>query len=118
MSKIDKFKAAKSALDEAKSWAEKIGKKYYGGTSGKGELGTLVSCKVSLTVYYQHSDGDQNYHQSPNGFNEVLAQVIKRHHAALIGEAIELLSIQSQQAALEATQEYAELMKSAGISAT
>ena len=35
MSKIDDFKTAKRDVVEAKTWAGKIGDKYYGGTSGK-----------------------------------------------------------------------------------
>ena len=34
MSKIDDFKTAKRDVVEAKTWAGKIGDKYYGGTSG------------------------------------------------------------------------------------
>jgi len=115
MSKIEEFKAAKYDLGQANIWSEKIGKKYYGGTSGKGELGGIVSGKASLTVYYQHSDGDKNYHESPNGFNNALVEIIKRHQSTLIKEAIELLSIKSQQAALAATKEHADLMEAAGL---
>jgi len=116
MSKIDVFKAAKAELNQANIWAEKIGKKYFGGTSGKGELGSIVSGKVSLTVYYQYSDGDTNYHHSPDGFNAAFVEIIKRHQASLIEEAIELLAIKSQVAAVAATKEHAELMIEAGIS--
>ena len=117
MSKIDYFKTAKRDVAEAKTWAGKIGDKYYGGTSGKGELGSIVKAQVALTVYHQYSDGDKNYHDSPAGLNEALQAVIKRHHAALIEEAIADLELKAEAAAKLAVAEHAALLTEAGLAA-
>ena len=115
MCKIDDFKTAKRDVVEAKTWAGKIGDKYYGGTSGKGELGSIVKAQVGLTVYHQYSDGDKNYHESPEGLNAALQTVIKRHHAALIEEAIGELERKAEAAAKLAVAEHAALLAEAGL---
>ena len=117
MSKIDDLKTAKRNVVEAKTWAGKIGDKYYGGTSGKGALGSIVKAQVGLTVYHQYSDGNKNYHDSPAGLNEALQAVIKRHHAALIEEAIADLERKAEAAAKLAVAEHAALLAEAGLEA-
>ena len=117
MSNIDDFKTAKRDVVEAKTWAAKIGDKYYGGTSGKGELGSIVKAQVGLTVYHQYSDGDNNYHESPAGLNEALQEVLKRRHTALIEEAIADLERKAEAAAKLAVAEHAALLAEAGLEA-
>ena len=117
MSKIEDFKKAKGDINAARAWASKIGDKYYGGTRGKGELGSIVTAQVGLTVYHQYSDGAKNYHDSPAGLNEALQAVIKRHHATLIEEAIADLELKAEAAAKLAVAEHAALLAEAGLDA-
>ena len=117
MSKIDDLKTAKRDVVEAKTWAGKIGDMYYGGNRGKGKLGSIVEARVGLTVYHQYSDGAKNYHESPAALNEALQEVLKRHHAALIEEAIADLELKAEAAAKLAVAEHAALLAEAGLEA-
>ncbi len=115
MSKIDDFKKSKRDLYDARTWASKIGDKYFGGTSGKGELGAIVNAKVSFTVYHQYADGAKNYHDSPDALDFAMGAVLKRNHKALIDEAISDLERASKSAAQAAATEYATLLAEAGL---
>ena len=116
MSKFDDFKKAKADASRAQGWYSMAGAVYYGGTSGRGELGSVVSATASFTIYYQHSDGSKNYHESPDALNFALAKVLKRRHRDLIEEAIRDLVQAAKAAAEEAVAEHAALMKEAGLS--
>ena len=115
MSKFDEYKKAKACAEQARAWYSLLGKKYYGGTRGQGELGRIVSTEASITIYYQHSDGDKNYHQSPEALNRELAAVLKRRQKELVEEALAALEANEKSAARQAAEEYQGLLAAAGV---
>lgn len=114
---IENFKSARDNLAQAKKWAEMIGKTYYGGTSGKGDIGRIDSAGVAATVYYQEYDGATNYHTTPTAMREALAEVLIEQQAILVPKAIERMQLKVDDAAKLAVAAHALLMQEAGLEA-
>jgi hypothetical protein len=112
MSKIQAYKDNKRALEMAERWAAMIGKEYRGGGGG---IGAVHSCKVQMTIYYQYSNGDTNYHESDKPFNEWLEIAVKRQSQSIVNIALELMRDRLKILACEALAENQQIMMDAGI---
>ena len=113
MTALDEFKAKKRALKKSEEWAEMIGKTYYGGGGGVGELRAI---QVSVaTLYFQLHDGDTNYHSAPKELLEKISDVVMVEFTRILELAISSMQIDTGQAAEKAAHEYRALMEEAGL---
>lgn len=115
MSKLEDFKAAKARQDEAQVWAEMLGKAYTGGGGGVGEIRTVALGNPGAVIYYQRTNGSQNYWNMPQVLNEHLEAAIKDAFPKLLKSAMDRMAGATRDAAAEAEAEYAELRRAAGL---
>ena len=117
MKTIEQYKKLKEEQKLHKDWYVKYGAKYYGGTSGKGEIGRLVYLSLSKiereipTIYYQYADGDKNYHKCPHSFLPYLAKAIKNNFSTILAEAIKLETEEIVKVAKEVRKEYDNILE-------
>ena len=67
------------------------------------------------TVYYQRTNGAQNYHPMPGSLVSHLEDAIKARFRELLDDALERQRIALKQSAEDAVREHGELLKAAGI---
>lgn len=112
MSAIEAYKRYKLATAQSREWAQKLGRPYRGGGGG---VGTVHEVDIGVTLHYQHSNGDQNYHKSACEFDNALATVITKHAPALFEEALGHMNEHLKMLAKRAVDEIAGIVKDAGI---
>lgn len=118
---IENFTKAKGEQQICHRWASMLGKEYFGGTRGRGkEYGHIRSVKLATgenapTLYYQHSDGDTNYHPMPKELAPYLEAAIQERFGELLNAATDKLDASVKAKAIEALKTYKELMAAAGL---
>lgn len=111
---VEKYRHYKWALQNAREWAQKLGKPYNGGGSG---VGAVYEVEFGMTLHYQQNDGDQNYHKSTVEFDKAMATVITKHAPALIAEALDVMAEELKVRAKYAVEEVRAMVEDSGISA-
>lgn len=103
MNAIDNYIQLKDQFRRFLDWRKLIGKEYFGGTRGRGgEYGKVVSASGNLTIYYQHSDGDTNYHELERGFHAEFGMVMLEQSQLLLDKLQARLSANLESARVEA----------------
>ena len=116
--KIQEFKVAKRRLENSLSWAEMLGKRYEGGGGGNGDIRycrLATGSMASPTIYYQHSNGAQNYHMAPDELIPYIEGAIKAHFKTLLDYALSRQEADVQALAKAAVEEHNELLREAGF---
>lgn len=112
-SKIEQYKQAKEEQKWCVKWAEMLGKQYYGGGGGVGQLWVLDLNKV--TLYYQREKGNKNYHEMPVELKTHLCDAISARFDELLADALERQKIALNEKAKEAVREHYELLTELGL---
>lgn len=116
MKKFETYRDAKKERDYSVAWAEMLGKQYHGGGGG---IGKLVHMKLSTqemstpTIYYQHNNGDKNYHECPRALLPHLDAAICDAFPMLLANALAKFDESVKAAAVAALAERDELERAA-----
>tara|TARA_R110001632_G_scaffold117287_1_gene229273 strand:- start:436 stop:777 length:342 start_codon:yes stop_codon:yes gene_type:complete len=105
---LDKYLKLKCELDQAKRWADLIGKKYLGGNGGTGFVTHPSLGSDCISIYHQACDGATNYHKVPNKSTvSALKNAIDWEKS--ISRAIETMEEDIEELKREAKREYLSL---------
>ena len=113
MTAIEQSKKYADEQHRAARWMAMLGQEYHGGGGG---IGKVKSVRMSAEIYFQESNGSQNYHEIPDALRVAMQTVIHKNFDALVLRATTLMKDTSRELALKSTAEYADLLREAGIS--
>ena len=113
MNCIENYQDFKVNKEQTTRWADMLGKQFYGGGGG---LGRIVGVELSkVQIYYQFSNGDQNYHNVPQHFTKYLQQAIINQFSNLLQEAKQLEETEFKRLAVLAHGEAQQIAEDAGL---
>jgi hypothetical protein len=104
MNDVQQYADLKLKVVAAKQWAEMLGKPYSGGGGGIGGVRN-----ASFEIYFQGSNGAQNYHKPSSDVQPYLDAALKESGSQIILRAIELMEGDLLKLAAEARAEYKKL---------
>ncbi len=112
MTKIEQYVDAKRRHALAKDWARMLGREYHGGGGGTGHMHTV---ELQATLYFQPSDGANNYHKCPEDLAIALSFTVKKQFTVLMEAALMEMEDELRTFAKAAAEEHRELLKAAGL---
>ena len=105
---IHHFQNQKTLVKKAKEWFSLYLKEYFGGGGGIGEL---IGFSFSCEIYYQESNGAQNYHKPEKEFKVYLDLASSFYTPQIIEMAIKLAEADLKKKAIAAKQEAEEILE-------
>lgn len=112
--KIEEYAKLQRDVAEVDEWMKLIGDRYEGGGGGYGHL-KPANVNITVDIYHQAYNGDNNYHKIPKDLKAELEQLVAGQIPGLLAKARELQRERLLKLRAASVSEYRALMVAAGV---
>jgi len=112
--KIEEYNKFKGVVLDAERWLSMVGKTYHGGGGGVGRICSMQS-DCMPKIYFQEYDGANNYHSAGDVVDSFVNKEVEKMGEDLVRKAIAAMRERLSELAVEAADEYKQLMAEAGL---